>query len=667
MSMNHNLFSNLKQEFKETISLFGVHSRQASLFFFSTVIAVLMAMTIFCMQYALKGANTILIQGLCLIFALLWTFVTGRGIFSQVSKSQLSSIRIHPAWLLVLVAILLRIAAYTFMPPPNQTGFEEIEQGSIAYSILRNLFLQVEFRFTNILATLGMASGLGYSLETIRLPFKILGIIGLIFVVLILRKLKVSWFPIIVLTIITATLRMFVIFSGAAFELFSGIPMATIFLFLVIQAEDSSTLHRGFWYGLAGVMAGILMFEFVAYRILPILFLGWIAYKAIEKHNSESTETRSQRWFYLILYIIPLYLVALPTFAQTISNPAGSTFLEAYTRHRGERPQIISPNASFLLQNLISGSFGFPSAESAYYSIPQDPAILPVVGWLFGISLIYNLFFPVSNFSRPLVISVIITILLGGLFANDYHIGRMGPNFPVMTVLSALMLNVFYAKLQKWIHWLATRRQIFTVILPENQPLLLERPKNEDGTPTDAAQSDTSDTSQRVIIDVSKAIFSSIRTVSYLLIISITLGITVSNFQSIIRMSQDIGSLNEYTNDDYSVCSFIGSVAQPDQRVVIVSIDHGGFCSDNLDATWYFNGKNLTIVHAEDSISAINSLVPGDILAFATRNRQFAREETDQFVKIATDLNSLSTIQFGKNMLGKTTVGTICYQCGNTE
>ncbi len=652
-----------KQGYESILTHFGIRSQQGAFFFVTLVLAVLIALTILSIRDAWQGTNTVLLQSLGLVFGLIFCFVAGRGYFSQDARKNEDQYQIHPGWLLVLLAIILRVLAYQFLPPPNQTGFEEVEQGANAFQIINNHFLQVEFRFTNILATLGMASGLGYSLETLRLPFKAMGIIGLIFIVLTLRKLKISWVPILILTFITATLRIFVIFSGTAFELFAGIPMVTIFLYLIIRAEDETSQERGIWYGLAGLTAGILMFEFVAYRILPFLFFCWLVFYAIRKSSSAQSEPRDKRWFYLLLFIIPLYLVALPTFAQTVTNPAGSTFLEAYFRHRGERPAIIAPNAIFLLQNLIQGSFGFPSAESALTSIPLDPIVLPVVGWLFSISLVYNLVFPISKFSRPLAISVILTILLGGLFANDFRIGRMGPNFPVMTILAGFMLNELYLKLQNWIRWLATRRQIFTVILPENQPLLLERPHNASGEDSTDQEMNDADASQRVIIDVTRMVHRSIQIIAHLVIISAVLAVVVANFQSIYQMSRDPGSLNEYANDDYFVCSFIGSVAKAGQRVVIVSFDHGGFCSDNPAAGWYFQDKKPIVIHAEDQASAVNSLMPGDLLAFATRNRPFTKEETDQFIKIATDLNSITSIQFGKNLMGKTTISTICYQC----
>ena len=118
---------------------------------------ILAGTIIYAFHKADSSEDTIYVQGLCFLVALIWTLYLGRHMLLTTLPAQLRSLRIHPAWLVVLIAIILRYLASSLMPPVNQTGFEELQTGSIAYRILWTHELPIEFRFTNLLGFLDLA------------------------------------------------------------------------------------------------------------------------------------------------------------------------------------------------------------------------------------------------------------------------------------------------------------------------------------------------------------------------------------------------------------------------------------------------------------------------------------------------------------------------------
>lgn len=294
--------------------------------------------------------NTVLIQTLCVLFSLLWLIANSRQVFISLTQIKFSELRIHPAWLLVLAAIVLRCYALTIFPPVNQTGFEEVQTGSAAYKILLGLGLPIEFRFTGLLGALGLAIGSEFSLASLRFPFQVVGGIGLILLVYSLRSFKVSWIPTLIMVFIAATLRFLVIASAVADELFVSISTLIAFVLCIIRSENTIQ-NRSFWLALAGIIGGILMFEYTSYRLPVGMFGLWLFWKCIYGYEGGGDNKKASSWSGLFSFFIPLVVMALPTFVQTIYSPQGSIFFEAFLRHGVERSSIFSEQFVFDLKS----------------------------------------------------------------------------------------------------------------------------------------------------------------------------------------------------------------------------------------------------------------------------------------------------------------------------
>jgi len=552
------------------------------------------------------------------------------------------------------------------MPPANQTGFEELQTGEIAYRMVWTPELPVEFRFTNLLGAVGFSTGFGINLQSLRLPFQIAGVISLILIVFSLRLLKVGWMPTILITFISATLPFLVIASGTADEIFAGISFASAFLVCFIKAETDSQ-NQLFWNAAAGIFAGILMYEYTSYRVYILLGLGWLLWRCFSKGKSEQKNSVSNKWFNLFSYIIPLVLIALPTIILIVSNPTTNIFLEAFRRHGSERPTLFSPEFLFNAKQLVLGLTGWPSAVSLYLTSLNKPVIQPVVGWLFGLSFIYCLFITSRGFLRVLALSVIALVLGAALLANDPNFSRMAPAIPLLLIMTGVFLKSLYSKINQWILKSLPKKGITFSLLLKTQT------ESSNLIESDLVLEKAPEPKEVMLKPVSQIAINSPRigrliwkTVAVLIFTYLTVYISITNLDSLRRMRTDQQVINEYVNDDYSICAAIGSISVPGQQVYLYSPDEIVHCSDNPNEGWYFNGNRVVLHNIIGQFISPDALVPGDLIVEGVRNRSLSNDEISLFINLANVTNSLNSLQFSKDVAGKVNTVSICFQCNNS-
>ena len=131
---------------------------------FPYVFGLLIVVGSACYAFSQSDSDTGLVQSVCFLAAFIWIIYTARTMIQSIVRVNFHQLRIHPAWLLVLAAIVLRYSAFAIFPPANLTGFEELQTGSIAYRILLTHELPIEFRFTNLLGFIGLISRFRISL-----------------------------------------------------------------------------------------------------------------------------------------------------------------------------------------------------------------------------------------------------------------------------------------------------------------------------------------------------------------------------------------------------------------------------------------------------------------------------------------------------------------------
>jgi hypothetical protein len=612
---------------------------------------------------AVMDKSTFFTQGLCFLLAFTWLMGTSKNLIKTLSQIKFAQIRIHPAWLLVFLALILRYYSYSIFPPANQTGFEELETGVAAYRILFTHYIPIGFRFTNLMGAWGVSMGL--DLPSLRFPFRIMGLVGLILMVFSLRSLKVSWMPTLLIIFIAATMRFLVIASGVADELFAGIPILTASLLFVVKSENAKT-NRSFWLAAAGIFAGILMFEYTSYRMFPVVVVVWLFGKCVYKSTVEENDTGTSACFNLFSFVVPLILMALPILVQTLRHQGTPELFEAFLRHDVERTTIFSEASLFQLKNQILGLTGQPAALSVFYTPVGEPVILPLVGWLFGISFLFNLFFMGRGFPRVLAVNVFLTIVSASFFANNLNIGRMSPTIPMLLVMSGIFLEKVYQKILQWMKMFEFRKEVI-LFFPRYVLAQQSASSTSSAIQVDkAGQGEFSPTHYRKIsISPQKIGHLAIKTLASLFFLVFISQITLANLDSLKKMSKDPLVINEYVNDEYSACAHIGAVVKPEQRVYIYSTEGYALCSPLVSEGWYFGDNHPEIHHVSgEFVSAPSAvLVPGDLVVMVTSNRGLTDEEISRLVNFGNITNSLASLRFSENAAGRITAGSICFQC----
>jgi hypothetical protein len=609
------------------------------------------------------NSSTFSTLGLCFLLAFIWLMIASRNIIPTLSQIKFNQIRIHPVWLFVLVALVLRYYSYSIFPPVNQTGFEELETGAAAYRILFTGDIPVGFRFTNLIGALGLITGSGLILSSLRFPFQIMGMISLILLVFSLRSLKVSWMPILLVVFIAATMRFLVIASGVADELFTGISILTASLLFVIKSENSKT-NQSFWLAAAGICAGILMFEYTSYRMYIVVIAIWLFLKCVYKSKAGENDAGSSAWFNLFSFVVPLILVALPTFVQTIRYPVASELFEAFFRHDVERSTIFPETSLFQLINQVRGLTGWLAELSVFYTPVGEPVLLPPVGWLFGIGFLFSLFFMGNGLPRVLAVNVFLTIVSASFFANNLNIGRMSPTFPMLLVMSGIFLEKVYQKIIQWMGKFEFGKEVVLffprfVLVEQNtsSASYIIRVNTNEGKEFPPIYY------RQVNINMRKISRFAVRTLALLFFLVLIFQITRANLNSLKKMSKDPQVINEYVNDDYSVCAHIGAIVKHEQRVYIYSTEGYAPCSPHISEGWYFGDNHPEIHHVSGEFISPTRLVPGDMVVMGASNRGLTNEEISQLVDLGSMTNSLASLQFSKNAAGRITAASICFQC----
>ena len=146
-------------------------TRKSESFIFVFFIAAGVFLALFAFRNVNSGHFSTLIQSLGIMLALSWAIIRIPGRDHKIKPVRNKKI-LDWIWLGLIAALFLRFYATTIFPPQFQTGFEEIQTGSNAYRILLNNDLPIEFRFTNIIGSLGFLFGGKITLPSLHSFFK---------------------------------------------------------------------------------------------------------------------------------------------------------------------------------------------------------------------------------------------------------------------------------------------------------------------------------------------------------------------------------------------------------------------------------------------------------------------------------------------------------------
>lgn len=508
--------------------------------------------------------------------------------------------RSHWAWGLVALAVVLRYLLLDYLPPAHPI-FEEIQTGGIAARTLEHSELSLDFRFTNWMAAVGFSIG-GYSLEAMRSLFGIAGALSILVMALTLRRLDVGW-PATVLAVFTmASLRILVLGGNTAEEIFGGIVFATL-LFYFAVCSFTSRDNQIVWAGFAGLLAGVLMYEYVPYKwVIAVPGLAWL-WQAFYAPNGP--ERRTALWA-ASLYVLCLTLVGAVVLTDFVEDPKRSYLLETYFRHAHDRPFPLTDLAELKLSvvkmwdyiQVLIGQSETPAPLA--YRQPHGSVVPGLVGLMFAAGFLYVLWRPRIALLRIAALVVLLTIFLFGLVANNFNVGILVPIFSLLIISTGIAADDLTRRL-----WASARFRPVVIYLP--------------------------------------ALF--------LLIIAL-------NVISVVRMAADPAVLREFANNQYSVCRVISEEPLKYQSVLLTT--SGGHCGYN-DEKWMYPDSDAPIVILDELPSPVD--IQPSALVVVGHAHGLPNESISELTRLAVHMNSEHTLRRVENLLGETAAVSFCYQC----
>lgn len=518
----------------------------------------------------------------------------------------------HWGWVLVALAIALRFLLTEFMPP-NGPAFEEMQTGGIAFDIISGWNLPLEFRFTNLLGVVGLLAG-DYTIESLRLVFRLAGALSILILALTLRRLSVSWPATLAAVFAFASLRWMVIGGGIADELFAGLLFELLLIYCLAGAATSRR-HAYAWASFAGVFGGVLMYEYISYKMIILIAPAWWLWQAI---RAPDAATRRSALLSGGCFALFLTLIALPAVAEIVARPTSNIHLEGVRRHiadlskasldQADGAPIIGAylgSAWHEFWQYVKALSGWDdSVTNQLYRIPGEPAIFPIAGLLFTLGFAYAIWRPTANqLTRVAAIVVTACIAASVLITYTPNTGRVTPAVPILALMSGLFLDAIYQRFR------ASKITFFGNI--------------------------------GVCIAVVAVI------------------ITIGNAVSVIRMAAHPVAAYEYNNSSYIVCRAIG-VEQP--LFHTVHIDGYASC-DTGPEHWAFPEFPPANVNS-GSLPAADELRPGSLVITGERHGLLP-ERIDEFTALAQQTGSIGTLRAFTIADGVPAALSFCFQCGN--
>jgi hypothetical protein len=535
---------------------------------------------------------------------------------------------INLAWLGLLAIIVLQALLVTHLPYESQTGFEELQTGGIAYRILNQGQLDIEFRFTNLIAALGFATG-GYTLDAMRTPFRFAGAVSLCLAALTLRRLQIRWLPTLAAVLILGTLRMLVIGSGTADELFAGV-LFLLGLIYCVACFETSTEQPLFWSCAVGCMAGMLLFEYTSYRAGILFAFGWIILRAIWPAPAHTPRTIR---YAPVFFLLAMLAFAAPTIIQTVINPNDSIMLEGFRRHSAERPPLPEYIPQFMngLQQYSLAVIGLPSeANGLLYALNKEPLMPIPVGILLVIGLTAGLLRPARSLGRGLAVTIIAMVLIVALSTNNLNIGRLTPAIVLLILLSGLALHSLIEgidmRILAWLHTSGARKQ---------------RAKQKSGT-------------QR-----RNVILMLIAQPIQITVCGLCLFICFANIAAIDRFAKSVQLRREYSNDAYVTCREAGRLARPNQTVVLYFVEVPGGCT-GPDTVWLIPPQ--IVMQSVTQLPTLGEILPNSLVAIGKMNG-LHEEDIQRFLDLVNQSHSVGSLRATEDIDGRPVFFSFCYQC----
>jgi hypothetical protein len=567
--------------------------------------------------------RSVAVQALCLFAALVWVGALASEAWRGRRPMRLRPLEWLPGLALLALAFLLRSRMLSYLPLPERTGFEELQMGADGYGVLTSSILPLEFRFSKAIAALGLAWGRP-TVEALRLPFQIMGYTSLAVLYLCLRGLGVSRWPSAFVTITAAVSRWFVIGSGVAYEDFSP-TLVLLLLMLCLIKVDLKRASATAWAAVAGVMAGVLLFENSSFRFAVLLGVGWVIWVAM---RGQREGRGSARWRPLAFFVVTMVLVAAPILLDVVQHGKGSIFFEAVTRYAKERQGAVAPMAWENLRKSLAVLAGWPVEDGSLLAREADRAVHPLTGLLFALAAFAGLVRPYTPFVRALVLAAVFAIVVCSVTTNDFQPTRLA----AVASLMRLPVGAFLESVQRGIGRMASRLARFGRSVVDAPPDRRRKLALRAGVVT-------------AIVYVTLSVF-----------------IVHASAARIGRMAADRGIWREYANDQYVTALYLAREAKPGSRVLVVTPGLDRIWSPDSIAYWVYAEKRLQVEGVQE-LPARQAIGRGTLVVLGAEGRALRAEEIERLRALAEETGSLATMDLYRGRGERILVASACVGC----
>jgi hypothetical protein len=558
------------------------------------------------------GGGSAFAQAGCLLAAALW--IVAAAIPCWPERRQLRD-RVRTTLIAIAVfvlACLLRHRLLGLLPPPDRTGFEEMQMGADGYRILTSGILPLEFRFSKVAAALGLWWG-GATVGALRAPFHLMGYARLFALYLCLRGLRVARWPAAVLTVAASAARWFVIGGGVAYEDFSPNLAMQLLLLCVIKVDPVRRSGTA-WSAAAGALAGVLAFENSSFRF-AIIFAGlWILWLAVASRRRGWPRWRPAVWFLAVGC-----LVALPMIVDLARLGSGSIFFEALQRYAGERPGILPSSFAASLGQSLAMIAGAPMRISFYLAPEADSAIHPLLGVLLVAGAVVGLLRG-PGIVRALVVAAAGAVIVCSASTNFFTASRLSP------VLSFLLLpaGVLLGEAGRWL-----------------------------GRALDAVLGR---------VGLTRRAGSLARLVTVGAYGALAIVIVAASARRVAAMAASPDVWNEYLNDQYVTARYLARACTPGMPVVAVTPGLERNWSREGTAYWVFAGKH-PVVSGSTTLPAPASVRAGTLVVLRPEGRPLRAEEIAALRALADATRSAASLELVREHGDRVILGSVCVQC----
>jgi hypothetical protein len=569
------------------------------------------------------GSRAAGVQMACVVVALLWVAIGAAGANEGESGRPRRPVwRWVPPLLLVAVACALRYWMLTWFPFPDRTGFEELEMGADASRFLATHMLELELRFTQALAALGIWLG-GPTVTALRTPFHVLGYARLAVLVACLRGLNVRWWPTAFVVLTAAVSRWFVIGAGVAYEDYSA-TLAMLLLTWCLIRFDPGRRSAAAWGAAAGVFAGVLMFENVSFRFVILLAAGWLLWLALAAVGRERS-VRSGKWRPLVFFAVTFTLVAAPMLVDVVHRGARSIFFEAFIRYAHGRTELLAPAFSVNLRQTLATLAGLPVRISFYLAPEHGHAVHPFLGLLLMLGLLAGLVRPRTPFVRALALAVVLAIVVCCATTNFFSATRLAPVFSLLLLAAGSVLEDLGSVAAR-----SAGRDTAAARGTRGARGLLGRYCSAGGTAV--------------------------------LYCGLSVWMVVAGAHGVKSMAADPDVRREYANDQYVTATYLRRVAKPRSRVVVCTAQGRRDWSPAGNAYWVYAAKRLRVKSVR-TLPEPKALTRGTLLVIEAERRALTTKELGGLRALGRRTKSAGTLRIYRGRGGRPLVASVCVGC----